>query len=101
MATLGEHVIKAPEKPFVASTDMGNVTRALPGIHSGFVIPTGPEVALHSVEFATAAGTREAHDAAIKCGKGLAEVALTVLTSDNVAGKAQTEFDSSKLEIIN
>lgn len=75
---------------------MGNVTRALPGIHGGFVIPTGPKVALHSVEFATAAGTRAAHDAAIKCGKGLAEVALMVLTSDDVAGKAQKEFHSLK-----
>lgn len=96
MAALGEHVIAAPEKTFVASTDMGNITRALPGIHGGFVIPTGPEVALHSMEFATAAGTRAAHGAAIKCGKGLAEVALMVLTRDDVAGKAETEFDSSQ-----
>lgn len=92
MATFGAKVITAPENPFVASTDMGNATCALPGINGDFVIPTGPEVALHSVGFATAAGTRDAHDAAIKCGKGLAELALEFLTNDDVSEKAKKEF---------
>lgn len=93
MQQLGENVIPGLEKPFAASTDMGNVTRTLPGIHAAFVIPTTAETALHSVEFAAAAGTRDAHIAALTCGKGLAGLALTVLTDEAVAKQAQIDFD--------
>ncbi|OPB44024.1 metal-dependent amidase/aminoacylase/carbohypothetical proteinpeptidase [Trichoderma guizhouense] len=93
MSKLGERVeISLPES-FNASTDMGNVTHVVPGIHGGFGIKTGPNVALHSREFAAAAGTDEAHEVAMKSGKGMAMLALRVLLDDDIAASARAEFD--------
>ncbi|PTB68599.1 hypothetical protein BBK36DRAFT_1113770 [Trichoderma citrinoviride] len=93
MSKLGEKVeITLPES-FNASTDMGNVTHVVPGIHGGFGIETGPNVSLHSREFAAAAGTDEAHEVAMKSGKGMAMLALRVLLDDEVAERARADFD--------
>jgi metal-dependent amidase/aminoacylase/carboxypeptidase family protein len=93
MAKLGEQVERSLPESFNASTDMGNVTHVVPGIHGAFGIETGPNVALHSREFAAAAGTDEAHDVAIKSGKGLAMLALRVLLDDAIAERARADFD--------
>ncbi|KAL6864001.1 hypothetical protein J3F83DRAFT_716292 [Trichoderma novae-zelandiae] len=93
MSKLGETIdIRLPES-FNASTDMGNVTHVVPGLHGGFGIQTGPNVALHSREFAAAAGTDEAHEVAMKSGKGMAMLALRVLLDEDVAERARADFD--------
>lgn len=92
MATLGEKVLVSQEKPFTASTDMGNVSYEVPSMHGAFVIPTTPGTALHSPKIAAAAGMKEAHDAAIKCGKGMALTALRILANDDLATKMQGDF---------
>lgn len=96
MAKLDRKVLPAQVKPFVASTDMGNVSHELPSMHGAFVIPTPPEAALHSIKFAAAAGEKEAHVEAIKCGTGMAMLALTILTDDAMAEQMQQDFEVSK-----
>ncbi|UKZ75129.1 hypothetical protein TrVFT333_002801 [Trichoderma virens FT-333] len=93
MSKLGEKVETSLPVSFNASTDMGNVTHVVPGIHGGFGIQTGPNVALHSREFAAAAGTDEAHEVAMKSGKGMAMLALRVLLDDAIAESARADFD--------
>lgn len=74
------------------STDMGNVTSVVPGIHPFLSVTDGP-VAGHSTEFAAAAATPRAlgtmHDAA----KALAMTALDVLTDASLAIRAREAFD--------
>jgi metal-dependent amidase/aminoacylase/carboxypeptidase family protein len=93
MGKLGEKVEMHLLESFNASTDMGNVTHVVPGIHSGFGIQTGPNVSLHSREFAAAAGTDDSHEVAMKSGKGMAMLAIRVLVDDAIAESARAEFD--------
>lgn len=93
MAQLGEKIQTKLTESFNASTDMGNVTHVVPGIHGGFGIQTGPNVALHSREFAAAAGTDEAHEVAMKSGKGMAMLAIRVLVDDALAESVRAEFE--------
>ena len=63
-----------------ASTDMGNVTQRVPGLHP-FVGITGAGGALHTREFATHAGSEQGYrlmdDAAIAMAWVIREVATT------------------------
>lgn len=93
MATIGENVQLHQVKAYTASTDMGNVSHTIPTFHGAFAIPCGPDVAIHSPPFAVAAGTVEAHDAAMQCSKGMAMLALRVLCDSSLAQQAQTEFE--------
>lgn len=95
MGLLGHKVLAVQEKPLSASTDMGNVSHALPAMHGAFCIPTTPAAAaLHTTNFASAAGTEEAHKAAIECGKGMAMVAFSILNDDELAEQMQLDFQS-------
>ncbi|SPN97700.1 uncharacterized protein DNG_01213 [Cephalotrichum gorgonifer] len=93
MAKVGEDVLLYPPTPQTASTDMGNVSHIVPSFHGVFCIPTEPGVAIHSPQFASSAATDEAHTAAIKCAKGMALLALRVLTDGNVADGARKDFE--------
>lgn len=75
-----------------ASTDMGNVSHIVPSFHGAFIIPTTPDVAGHNPKFAAAAGTEEGHQAALKCAKGMAMLALRILTDEKVARAAWEDF---------
>ncbi|GJC96286.1 Metal-dependent amidase/aminoacylase/carboxypeptidase [Colletotrichum higginsianum IMI 349063] len=92
MASIGETIQLHQAKPFNASTDMGNVSHLVPSFHGAFVIPTSPDVAGHHPEFAAAAATDEAHAAALKCAKGMAMLAVRVLTDDLIANRARKDF---------
>ncbi|WPH01584.1 Hypothetical protein R9X50_00443200 [Acrodontium crateriforme] len=93
MAAIGEQVHLHQDKPFTASTDMGNVSHLVPSFHGAFAVPTAPGVALHSPQFATAAATHEGHDAAIKCSKGMALLALRLLVDEDTAKAAWADFE--------
>lgn len=77
-----------------ASTDFGNVTYAMPAIHPGFNLVT--EGVNHTPEFTTAAGTRDAHERAIKTAKGLAMVGAKFLADDRFAKDVKRKFDEFK-----
>ncbi|RSM19174.1 hypothetical protein CDV31_002095 [Fusarium ambrosium] len=92
MASFGANVVMDAE-PTAASTDMGNVSHIVPSFHGGFVIPAEPTTTLHTPEFAAAAKTEEAHDAAIKAAMGMAMMAVRVLVDDNIAAAARADFE--------
>lgn len=92
MAAIGEKVQLHQQKPYTASTDMGNVSHVVPTFHGAFAVPTEPGVALHTPKFAEAAATDWAHAAALKCGKGMAMLALRVLMDGQVADEALVDF---------
>ncbi|KAH7139889.1 hypothetical protein B0J13DRAFT_638954 [Dactylonectria estremocensis] len=83
----------ASQPPMGASTDMGNVTFCVPGIHPMFSVGTDdPTVQPHTSAFAAAAGTKLAFESALDCSKGLAATACSVLLSRSLSEKAWSEF---------
>ena len=77
-----------------ASTDFGNVSYRVPGIHPLIKI-AGLDTALHTPEFAEAAGSPEAERAATDGAYGLAVTALDLLLDDDLATAVKEEFDSA------
>ena len=77
-----------------ASTDFGNVSLRVPGIHP--LIQIAPEgTGMHTVEFAHCADTPVAVDAALDAAFGLASVALDFLVDDELAQAVRADFEAS------
>lgn len=53
---------------------------------------------MHHPKFAKHAGTDEAHAAAIKCGKGMAMLALRLLTDPQLVENARKDFEDLEEE---
>ncbi|VXC19024.1 Peptidase M20 domain-containing protein 2 [Nocardioides sp. AX2bis] len=77
-----------------ASTDFGNVSYRLPGIHP-LIKVAEPGTALHTPEFAAAAASPEAERAAVDGAYGLACAALDLLVDDDLAAAVRHEFEES------
>jgi metal-dependent amidase/aminoacylase/carboxypeptidase family protein len=93
MDMFGTKIQVNQEKMMNASTDMGNVSHIIPSFHGAFVIPAKEDVSAHNPAFAACAGTDEGHKAALNCAKGMAMLALRVLTDADVARRAKEEFE--------
>ncbi|MGB3186067.1 MAG: amidohydrolase [Ornithinimicrobium sp.] len=76
------------------STDFGNVSVRMPGIHPMIAI-SDPDVALHTREFAAAAATERAEVAAIDGAIGLAITAWDYLADDDLASAVEAEFHAA------
>jgi amidohydrolase len=74
------------------STDMGNVTTVVPGIHP-FLSISGEPVPGHSVAFAEAAKTPQALETMRIAAKALAMTALDVLKDPALVRRAKEAFD--------
>jgi amidohydrolase len=74
------------------STDMGNITTVIPGIHPFLSITDGP-VPGHSVAFTEAARSRRALDTMHVAAKALAMTALDVLTEPGLLKRAKEAHD--------
>jgi amidohydrolase len=74
------------------STDMGNVTTLVPGIHPFLSITDGP-VPGHSIEFTEAAKTPKALETMRLAAKALAMTALDVLTDHGLLKRAREAHD--------
>lgn len=94
MSVLGSNIMLHQEKAMNASTDMGNVSHHVPSFHGAFVVPAEADVSVHNPAFAACAGTHEAHEAALQCAKGMAMLALRVLSDDELARQAKADFDA-------
>ncbi|KAL5362993.1 hypothetical protein BJX96DRAFT_177677 [Aspergillus floccosus] len=72
------------------STDMGNVSYAVPGFHGMFSIPT--DGVNHTPEFTGGAGSAEGYQRCISCAAGMAVVACQILVDDEFADKVKQDF---------
>lgn len=82
-----------PADFLAGSTDMGNVCYECPGFHGAFGIGTREGEGNHTKGFAAAAGTEEAFELAVECGRGMALVGWKVLADDAFAERVQTEWE--------
>ena len=86
--------LKFDFKPPVAggSTDMGNISYAIPSIHPYFNV--GTSASIHSQEFTAAANTDYAHERAISAGKAMAMTAIEILCVPELLPSIRTSFDT-------
>lgn len=95
-ATRGRQALPLGSVPAstAASTDFGNVSVRVPGIHPLIAIaPTG--TALHTRAFAEAAASPAAEQAIADAAFGLASVARDFLTDDDLAAAVRADFEAS------
>ncbi len=87
-----------PHKPqkdnSMGSTDMGDVTQAVPGIHP-YVQIAEDDVAGHSREFAEAAGSERGQKAMLAAAKALAITAVDLLTQETLVSEIRKEFETT------
>jgi amidohydrolase len=77
------------------STDMGNVTTIVPGIHPFLSITDGP-VPGHSIEFAAAASAPKAQETMRFAAKALAMTAIDALIEPRLVEQAKEAFDGHR-----
>ncbi|GAA4734265.1 M20 family metallopeptidase [Isoptericola chiayiensis] len=77
-----------------ASTDFGNVSFRVPGIHP-LIQVSDPSVALHTEAFAAAAGSDRAVAAAVDGAAGLAVTALDYLCDPALQAAVREEFEAA------
>jgi len=75
----------------MGSTDMGDVTQAVPGIHP-YVQICEEDVAGHSREFTEASGSERGQLAMLAAAKALAMTTVDLLTEQELMRKAKEEF---------
>ncbi|KAG9256584.1 uncharacterized protein F5Z01DRAFT_634167 [Emericellopsis atlantica] len=92
MAQRGVTFIPRSEEPFTFSTDMGNVSFAVPSFHGAFGISGSNGALPHQPDFRLAAALRESFDIALSCAEGMAMLGWRVLTDDAVAAGAREDF---------
>ncbi|KAF9197279.1 hypothetical protein BGZ49_002364, partial [Haplosporangium sp. Z 27] len=83
------------------STDMGNLTYALPGIHPMFNIlnlvgKDDDSMGLHTTAFANAAAQPVGHLATLRAAKGLAMTGVECILDDEFLQSVKKEFESTK-----
>ncbi|KAJ8596037.1 hypothetical protein M405DRAFT_782165 [Rhizopogon salebrosus TDB-379] len=79
-----------------ASTDFGNITYLMPGLHPGFSIPTIPDGGNHTPGFTEAARSEASHNACLVVSKALAAVGMRVLTDEAFLQKVKNTFEEDK-----
>ncbi|KAJ5814340.1 uncharacterized protein N7503_001090 [Penicillium pulvis] len=92
MRVMGKTFQHKLEDSIGGSTDQGNVTHEIPGIHPMFVIPTpGGVTGPHTSGFAEAAGTYDSFLRALDVGKGLASAGYQILADPELRQQAWDE----------
>ncbi|KIK94451.1 hypothetical protein PAXRUDRAFT_827994 [Paxillus rubicundulus Ve08.2h10] len=79
-----------------ASTDFGNISYLMPGLHPSFSIPTLSGGGNHTQAFTDAAATDAAHEACYNISKALAHVGMKVLTDEAFLAKVKLAFQEWK-----
>ncbi|MBF6600839.1 MAG: M20 family metallopeptidase [Dehalococcoidia bacterium] len=87
--------VPAPETPRpLGSTDMGNVSKIMPGIHPAIAIAP-PHVNSHSPQFADYAASPSGQRAVTDAAKALAMTAVDVLTDAALRSQMREDFERS------
>ena len=83
-----------PKDNAMGSTDMGDVTQVVPGIHP-YVQIAGDNVAGHSREFATASSSERGQTAMLAAAKALALTTVELLEDADLVAKIWEEFKAA------
>ncbi len=87
--------VRAPEAPPdmpTGSTDMGDISHAMPAIHPTFAIARHGEGSCHEDRFVAHADSTKGYDAMIRVAKALAMTAYDLLADKELMAAAKAEF---------
>lgn len=93
LEALGERVEHTPEDQETGSTDVGNVSQAVPTIHPTIALTDHPDVVCHSAAFAEAAGGPAGDRAMLIAAKALAMTAVDLFLDAGVRRQVREEFE--------
>jgi len=84
-----------PDDDSMGSTDMGDVSQAVPAIHP-YVSICDPDVIGHSREFTAASGSERGHRAMIVAAKAIAMTVVDVLTDPDLVRRIHVAFSGGR-----
>jgi len=90
--SLGAHSPEAPADLPTGSTDMGDISHAMPAIHPMFAISRRGEGSCHEDAFVAHADSSHGYQAMIRVAKALALTAYDLLTDRELMTAAKAEF---------
>lgn len=93
--SLGRTMIDPESQRSMGSTDMGNVSQLVPGIHPSIAIAP-PNVPIHTAEFRELAASESGHRGLIDAAKALAMTAIDVFLDADLRGAMKREFDQER-----
>ena len=96
MASLGRPSAERLPSLGAGSTDMGDVSHAVPSIHPYVAICAPDETTIHQRPFAAIAGGERGTSAMLLAAKALARTALDVLSDAALLSAAKTEFAAAR-----
>ncbi|EHK46856.1 hypothetical protein TRIATDRAFT_263319 [Trichoderma atroviride IMI 206040] len=96
MAAMGTKFIARSDKPFTASTDMGNVSYQLPASMAASALRCETARRCIKSRLQKKLPAPEAFDVAMHCAKGLALLGWKVLRDDGVATEAMRDFNEKE-----
>jgi metal-dependent amidase/aminoacylase/carboxypeptidase family protein len=77
------------------STDMGDVSHAVPSIHPYLAICDRGHALCHQHAFAASAKSPRGHDAAILAAKAMARTALDLIEQPELMAAVRSEFEAA------
>ena len=90
--SLGVRTPEAPSDLPTGSTDMGDISHAMPAIHPTFAIAHRGEGSCHEDRFVAHADSRQGYDAMIRVAKALAMTAYDLLADPEFLKAAKAEY---------
>lgn len=97
MGALGHKIERVNNELFPGSTDQGNVTYAVPGLHAIIGIPVADGSHNHTFGFTAAAATQEAHDITVDSGKAMAMTGWQLICDDALYDRVRDDYEKDKL----
>ena len=92
--SLGRRVVDPESSRSMGSTDMGNVSQIVPGIHPAIAIAP-PDVPIHTTDFRDIAASESGHKGLMDSAKALAMTGIDVLLDAGLRKAMAEEFRSS------
>jgi metal-dependent amidase/aminoacylase/carboxypeptidase family protein len=92
--SLGRKTVTPESKRSMGSTDMGNVTQVVPGIHPAIAIAPW-DVPIHTEEFREFAKSEAGHKGMLDAAKAMAMTGIDVLVDADLRKRMKDEFDGA------
>lgn len=92
---VGEKVVERTYEQGIGSTDMGDVTQIVPGVHAYVNITGGKYIPAHTREFAECANSEKGYDAMIRAVKALAMTCYDIFNSKDLLGDIKNFFEKN------
>jgi amidohydrolase len=93
--SLGRTVINPESQRSMGSTDMGNVSQIIPGIHPSIAIAP-PNAPIHTAEFREFAASESGHQGLMDGAKALAMTAIDVFLDGGLRAEMKREFEQEQ-----